>query len=288
MWVRTRVPRQDSASEKIIFRFEVKLLSGPVTTAFVTKYPEAPSRIIDIRGSQTLELLHEIIFRAFDREDNHMYEFQIGGEEPMDEKAVRYGIVPDYSDPKEKSVKETTIAALNLKTGSLFFYWFDFGDDWWHEVRLLAVDPQEKSRKRYPRIVERKGESPPQYVDWEEEENAEKRRLDEIFALIKDFCASHLTEGYLSACEQLLEAAYGEFLPLERGKAASWAAGVVHAAGTINFLQDPASEPHMKLRDIAQHFGVSPATMENKSREIRDGLKTFPMDPRFSASEHLE
>jgi hypothetical protein len=37
-------------------------------------------------------------------------------------------------------------------------------------VRLLAVSPPEKGR-RYPRIVERKGASPPQYIDWDEEED---------------------------------------------------------------------------------------------------------------------
>jgi hypothetical protein len=43
----------------------------------------------------------------------------------------------------------------------------------------------------------------------------------------------------------------------------------------------------MKLRDIAQHFGVAPATMENKSREIRDAVDAFPLDPRFCLPECL-
>jgi hypothetical protein len=74
---------------------------------------------------------------------------------------------------------------------------------------------------------------------------------------------------------------------MERGKAQGWAAGLVHAAGMINFLHDPAFEPHMKLRDIARHFGVSAATMENKSREIRNAVNSFPLDPRFCPPERL-
>jgi len=105
--------------------------------------------------------------------------------------------------------------------------------------------------------------------------------------LIKDFCESHLTKSYVGVCEVLFKSAYGAWLPLERGKAQSWAAGIVHAAGMINFLHDPALEPHMKLRDIAQHFGVSPATMENKSREIRDAVNAFPLDPRYCLPERL-
>ena len=294
------------ASAKNIFRFEVTLLSGPVTPSFVSNHPTPPSRIIDIRGSQTLDALHKAIFRAFDREDHHLYEFQIGGKKPMDRKAQIYGMVMDDAGPKEKNAKEATIAALNLSVGRLFFYWFDFGDDWWHEVQLLAVNPPEKGAGRYPRIVERKGESPPQDADWEAAEDAfdlyegadanpmertvaaaEKQRLDEISSLFREFCESRLTAGYLEVCDQLLTAAYGAWLPVQRGKPQSWAAGLVHAAGMINFLHDPSSKPHMKLRDIAQHFGVSAATMENKSREIRDAVNAFPLDPRFCLSENL-
>jgi hypothetical protein len=310
MWAKTALP-PDALSARMIFRFEVTLISGPVTQSFADRHPEPPSRIIDIRGSQTLEALHDAIFEAFDREEEHMYEFQIGGKKPMDKKAVRYDrTVPcDMDDgPEKKSAETVVIAGLNLKKRSRFFYWFDFGDDWWHEVRLLAVNSPEKGGKRYPRIVEKKGDSPPQYADWEEEEEEEETeggagmaedaapqganvalkagRLEEISALIKDFCKARLTESYAEVCERLLASAYGKWrLPLEGGKARSWAAGVVHVAGMIHFLHDPASEPYMKLGDIAPHFGISPATMANKSREIREAGKISPLDPRFCLPE---
>lgn len=312
MWVNTGVPQHDAASAKKLFRFEVLLLSGPVTMSFVDKHPEPPSRVIDIRGFHTLEDLHQAIFTAFDREDAHMYEFQIGGKKPMDRKAVHYGIALDDDDFDEnvKNAETTCIAALNLKTGRSFFYWFDFGDDWWHKVRLLAINPPAMGKGRYPRIVEKKGESPPQYADWDEDDACDsdtpdataietiqhietavaamaRQRRGEISALIEEFCTSLLTESYVEVCGKLLVAAYGARLPLARGKAQSWAAGIVHAAGMINYLHDPASDPQMKLRDIAQHFGVSPATMENKSREIRDAVNAFALDPRFCLPEHM-
>jgi hypothetical protein len=59
------------------------LLSGPITEAFAKKNPSV-LRTIQICGDQTLEDLHEAIFNAFDREDEHMYEFQVGGKGPMD------------------------------------------------------------------------------------------------------------------------------------------------------------------------------------------------------------
>jgi len=308
MKIRTTTSQPDAAPAKTIFRFEAQLISGPVAPSFVDRNPEAPSRIIDIRGSQTLADLHRAIFKAFDREDEHLYEFQIGGKKPMDRKAARYGLEPDEdlsgwgaSLGEEKIAAATDIASLNLKPGSVFFYWFDFGDDWWHEIRLIAVNPQAKGPERYPRIVERKGESPPQYADWEPEEDepgfnaarrtensaVEKQRLDLISSLIKDFCQARLTEGYAAVCEKLLESGRGSWLPLSRGRAQGWAAGLVHAAGAINYLHDPSTEPYMKLRDIAPHFGVSPATMENKSREIRNAVNAMPLDPRFCLPELL-
>ena len=36
------------------------------------------SREIEIRGDQTLEQLHEVIFKAYDRWEEHLYEFHLG------------------------------------------------------------------------------------------------------------------------------------------------------------------------------------------------------------------
>ncbi|MDR0826375.1 MAG: plasmid pRiA4b ORF-3 family protein [Desulfovibrio sp.] len=158
----------NTQDKQSIFRFDVQLLCGPLTDSFIESHPEPPSRTIDIKGTQTLDDLHYAVFKAFDREDYHMYEFQIGGKQPQARKSVRYGI-PDDMSPEVRNALETTIASLNLKEKQTFFYWFDFGDDWWHTVKLLALDPEPKGKGRYPRIVERAGESPPQYADWDAE-----------------------------------------------------------------------------------------------------------------------
>lgn len=305
---------QEANAEKSIFRFDVRLFSGPVTESFVARHPEPPSRIIDIRGSQSLDVLHQAIFKAFDRFDQHMYEFQIGGKKPMDRKARRYGVILPDDDGFDagEDAAVTAIASLPVQIGKVFFYWFDFGDDWWHEIRLLAINPPPKDRSRYPRIVEKKGESPPQYMDWDAEddepeddamfsgsgaentrarENApteqQKQRLATIAALVREFCETRLTKSYAEVCDRLLTAIRGAWLPIERGKAEGWAAGLVHTAGMINFLHDPTSEPYMKLSDIAPHFGVSAATMSAKSHEIQDAVNAFPLDPRFCLPERM-
>jgi hypothetical protein len=154
-----------------LFTLDVSLVGGPMTESFARNHPLI-SRTIEIRGDQTLADLHRAIFRAFDREEEHMYEFQIGGKRPMDPKARRY-VLPMAMDPfGEKApagdVERTAIESLGLKLRQAFGYWFDFGDDWWHRVEVRAIGEAAR-RGKLPRVTQRVGASPPQYVDWDEE-----------------------------------------------------------------------------------------------------------------------
>ena len=156
-----------------LFTLEVCIISGPMTEKFVKKN-KVISRAIQIRGDQTLEDLHEAIFDAFDREEEHMCEFQIGGKRPMDPKAKTYVLPTAMDDPftgKEPAgdVTRTTIGSLGLKVDDAFAYWFDFGDDWWHQINVVATEDK-VGRGEHPKVTKRIGRSPPQYVDWDEEE----------------------------------------------------------------------------------------------------------------------
>ena len=42
-------------------------------------------------------------------------------------------------------------------------YLFDYGDEWWHELTVGAVNVPTKEGKHYPLVLERSGDSPPQY-----------------------------------------------------------------------------------------------------------------------------
>jgi Domain of unknown function (DUF6398)/Plasmid pRiA4b ORF-3-like protein len=155
-----------------VYVLEVFLASGNVTEAFVKQNPVI-SRTIEIRSEQTLKTLHQTIFKAFDREDEHMYEFQVGGKGPFDPKTKRYGLSMAFMNELEENqqagdVAQTKIGSLKLKQDQAFGYWFDFGDDWRHQINVIDIkNPAPK--KRYPMITERIGASPPQYVDWDEE-----------------------------------------------------------------------------------------------------------------------
>ncbi len=159
-----------------IYELEVCVIGGPITEAFAKANPVV-SRTIRIRGDQTLAKLHEAIFDAFGRDDEHMYEFQVGGKGPMDRKARRY-VLPmgndSFDDQKPTGVvTRTTIDALGLKKGQAFGYWFDFGDDWWHQINVTAIHDGPGSGK-YPRVTAKIGDSPPQYPDRDGEDDDEE------------------------------------------------------------------------------------------------------------------
>jgi hypothetical protein len=158
---------------KRLYTLEVFILEGPMTEDFIKKNPSV-SRTIEIRGDQTLEQLHEAIFRALDRFDGHMYEFQFGAG-PHDPEGERYvlpmALEPLFEGDPEPAgdVTQTTVDSLGLEVDQPFGYWFDFGDNWYHQINVLAIG-EATPRARYPKVTERVGESPPQYVDWDEED----------------------------------------------------------------------------------------------------------------------
>jgi hypothetical protein len=156
-----------------VYELEVALVGGPITEAFSKKNPHV-IRTIQIRGDQTLAQLHEIIFEAFDRFDEHMYEFQIGGKGPNDPKAKRYVLSQSmedsaFSSKVDGAVAKTRIGDLDLKTDDAFGYWFDFGDDWWHQINVMAIHASSPSGD-FPKITARIGESPAQYANQDEDE----------------------------------------------------------------------------------------------------------------------
>jgi hypothetical protein len=164
--------RQSAGQDKVrLYTLEVFVISGPITEKFAKKNPVI-SRTLQVRGDQTLEDLHHAIFDAFDREEEHLYEFQFG-KGPMDPKAPRY-VLPggDESDsggknPPAGRVDQATIESLGLQVGRSFGYWFDFGDDWWHQINVEAIEDS-VPEGTFPRVTKREGKSPPQYADEDE------------------------------------------------------------------------------------------------------------------------
>ncbi|MBM5817844.1 MAG: FUSC family protein, partial [Cyanobacteria bacterium K_Offshore_surface_m2_239] len=100
-----------------------------------------------------------------------------------------------------------------------------------------------------------------------------RERVDSLLARIDPFCASHLNADYRHLIHLALAAlARKRPSPLLTGREPSWAAGVVHAIGSANFLFDPSQTPHCAPKAIYDHFGVASSTALNHSKKVRELL----------------
>ena len=96
-------------------------------------------------------------------------------------------------------------------------------------------------------------------------------RYDEITALTDAFCKQHLNEEYAQVTRQMAATlARKRPSPLQTGPAKSWAAGIVHTVGNVNFLFDKTQTPHMRADELAAAFRLSKSTVGNRSKQIED------------------
>ncbi|OWK44507.1 DUF6398 domain-containing protein [Fimbriiglobus ruber] len=104
-----------------------------------------------------------------------------------------------------------------------------------------------------------------------------------IYDLVDRFCRTHLNDEYAVLCRRLAEKlARKRPSPLASGKPETWACGIVRTIGWVNFLDDRASKPHMKLTAIDKAFGVGESTGQGKSMLIRKTLKIRSFDPQWT------
>ncbi len=154
-------PRRVAATPGNLYVVSVFLRGGPVSEKYAHKEIR---RDIEIRGDQTLEQLHQAIFTAFDRFEEHLYEFQFG-KRPFDPEGPNY-TVPDPQEGKkgDGDARTTTLDSLDLKQYRAFGYLFDFGDEWLHQVQVERIE-QAIPTVAYPRVIKRVGKSPPQHSE---------------------------------------------------------------------------------------------------------------------------
>ena len=56
----------------------------------------------------------------------------------------------------------------------------------------------------------------------------------------------------------------------------------------VNFLFDASQTPHVSSSQIASHFGLSSSTMQAKSKQIRDLLGMYQMDPDWTLPSKID
>jgi Domain of unknown function (DUF6398) len=114
-------------------------------------------------------------------------------------------------------------------------------------------------------------------------------KFDEITKLTDAFCSQYLDTEYLELSRQLTAALCRKRpSPLATGQAKSWASGIVHALGMVNFLYDSAQTPHIKSTELYKAFGVGESTGQGKSKVIRDLMKMSYYDSNWCLPSRID
>ena len=113
-------------------------------------------------------------------------------------------------------------------------------------------------------------------------------KFGEITAITDAFATEHLNDEY----RQLIRYAVAALCrkrpsPVATGKANTWACGVTHAVGIVNFLFDSSQAPHMKASDLYWTFGIGQSTGQGKSKLVRDLLNMGQLDPEWTLPSRI-
>ena len=128
-----------------------------------------PYRTLAIPEGFSLYELAEAIVDSIDFDFDHCFGFYDNIKKWIDSKEG-YELFPDLGDESNfPGVKKTpiNIAFNEIKKKMLFFY--DYGDQWHFIVQLKGIESPKKG-VTYPFVVESVGEAPPQYGEWDEED----------------------------------------------------------------------------------------------------------------------
>ena len=116
---------------------------------------------------------------------------------------------------------------------------------------------------------------------------ADKQRVQNIqrqlTKMTAAFCQQHVDAEYERLCKKLIDKmARKRAVPFLSGRLEIWAAAIIHALGSINFLFDKSFLPHTTADTLCDHFQVSKRTVTQKAKWIRDLFKLGYFDPEFS------
>ncbi|MDO4249933.1 MAG: hypothetical protein Q4C68_00305 [Moraxella sp.] len=136
-------------------------------------------RVLEVKGSVTFYELHQALFDAFDRHDEHLWKFIITRKK-SDGISKLYDcqeqvLLPDdflWEEGDDSLIlhkANTPLDALNLTEKDYFYYWFDFGDDWIHRIRVEKIEECSKATRKL-RLTKKIGTSPAQYESDEPED----------------------------------------------------------------------------------------------------------------------
>lgn len=107
-------------------------------------------RRLQVPSKTSLAQLHHIIQAAMGWDDCHLHQFEV--------RDLSYA-APEHELDDTRDESRRTLA--NLQVGERFVYWYDFGDDWYHDILVESVDRADPTLT-YPRCVTGRRACPPE------------------------------------------------------------------------------------------------------------------------------
>ncbi|MFD1362101.1 plasmid pRiA4b ORF-3 family protein [Lentibacillus salinarum] len=127
------------------------------THTFTVAFNNRTWRKVVLSANHTMDDLHQIIIRAFDFDDDHLYSFFMDG--------VKWSnacIASPDDTSGSADAAETTIGSVGLHRRQRFLYLYDYGDAW--QFTVSVEDIQEGAEEPVsPSIQEAVGAGPEQY-----------------------------------------------------------------------------------------------------------------------------
>jgi hypothetical protein len=145
-------------------------------------------RRLQVSSTTSLAELHDIIQAAMGWYDCHLHQFEVNGVHYADTNHM----LADTTDEARRTLAE-------MRAGDRLAYWYDFGDDWWHDIIVESLDRADPALT-YPRCVNGRRAAPP------EDSGGPWGFVELMRALSDEKHPEH--EMYLDGMEQLGEVAY--------------------------------------------------------------------------------
>jgi hypothetical protein len=145
-------------------------------------------RRLQVPSTTSLAELHDIIQAAMGWYDCHLHQFEVNGVHYADTNHM----LADTTDEARRTLAE-------MQAGDRLAYWYDFGDDWWHDIIVESLDRADPALT-YPRCVTGRRAAPP------EDSGGPWGFVELMRALSDEKHPEH--EMYLDWMEQIGEVAY--------------------------------------------------------------------------------
>ncbi|MHB1152539.1 MAG: DUF6398 domain-containing protein [Eubacteriales bacterium] len=114
-------------------------------------------------------------------------------------------------------------------------------------------------------------------------------KYNEIAEIISQFSDEKLNEEYKEiTLRALAKLCRKRPSPLEKGRARTWACGIVYAIGSNNFIFDKSQPINITAAEIAEWFGLAKGTASSKASEVTKILGLSYANPEFLLESVIE